>query len=97
MSSLWNIPALKPEMECPPSVCFSKFVDPLNHWYQTAGQSMTTAWDKYHEVHRLAHEHGVFEKHREPVTELLTLIENSLCYCGDLVVGIPECSCCYLF
>jgi len=96
MSSLWNIPTLKPEMEFQLNLYFGKFVDPNEHWDQTAGQSMTAAWDKYHEVHRLAHEHGFFEKHREPVTELLALIENSLCYCGDLVAVIPECNCCLI-
>jgi hypothetical protein len=58
---------------------------------------MTTAWDKYHEVHRLAHEHGFFEDHREPFAELLALIANMTCCCGELIVGIPECACCYLF
>ena len=96
MKSLWNIPTLKPEMEFQLNLYFGKFVDPLNHWYQTAGQSMTTAWDKYHEVHRLAHEHGFFEDHREPFAELLALIANMTCYCGELIVGIPECACCYL-
>ena len=97
MSSLWNIPTLKPEMEFQLNLYFGKFVDPLNHWYQTAGQSMPEAWRKYDEVHRLAHEHGFFEDHREPVADMLALIANMTCYCGELIVGIPECFCCYLF
>lgn len=72
MSSLWNIPTLKPEMEFQLNLYFGKFVDPLNHWYQTVGQSMPEAWDKYHEVHRLTHELGFFLKHLEFVAECLS-------------------------